>query len=90
MEDYIVGIDHNNAVFVAPRTWKKSETEVLWPPHGLKDIERRIKQCEVPDDKWTVFSCTWTSFASSKKKITSLCRVCLIDNINNVFFAYIR
>lgn len=72
MENYLVGIDDQNAVFVAHFSWKKSDSEVFWPPSHCKEVHRLMKNGESPGLEWDVFACKWTEYSSSKYKSLAL------------------
>lgn len=65
MLTYFVGVDGTKGVFVANTFWKKSETEVYWPPQTCKNADALLTTGEKPTKDWDVYTCKWTSFESS-------------------------
>lgn len=63
---YLIGIDENESVFVAPKIWKVSENEVFWPPKTCKHITKLIKKQTKPNVDWVKYECRWLDLNAGK------------------------
>lgn len=63
---FCIGIDKNEDVFVAPKTWKRSENETFWPPKVVKDVTALVKRQSKPNIDWQIFKCRWLAVTAGK------------------------
>lgn len=63
---FLVGVDEINAVFVAPRIWKKNDQEVYWPPKTCRNVGKLAEESHVPAINWQISKCKWMDFASGE------------------------